>query len=214
MTIITVAQQKGGVGRTTLSVCLAGELSRRNYDVALVDGDAQRSSSHWAAPGNLEFPVYEINLENVSIGSWASDVKKISADFVVIDTAPNERHLGASIALADIVLVPCTASGLDLEATGRTMSIVRAVRSRRHAPMAVVLVPNRIDLRTLEGQQLEEELRGFGECVAPAISSRTAFLRAFTSGESVATSTAGGAADRDIQALCDVVQRELKKIRR
>jgi chromosome partitioning protein len=213
MTIITVCQQKGGVGKTTLAVCLAGELCRRGGNVALVDADPQRSSSQWATPGNLEFPVYELSLDGVSVGHWASEVRAIRADPLVIDTAPNERHLGASIALADLVLVPCTASGLDIEATARTISIIQAVRDRRHNPMAVVLVPNRIDRRTLEGQQLEEELRGFGECVAPAIGARTSFVRAFSTGESIASSAAGGAADADIQRLCDVVQHELAVLR-
>ena len=44
MTIITVAQRKGGVGKTTIAVNVAGELSRRNYDVALMDSDPQRSA--------------------------------------------------------------------------------------------------------------------------------------------------------------------------
>jgi chromosome partitioning protein len=50
---------------------------------------------------------------------------------VVIDTAASEREMGASAALADIILVPCTASGLDVEATERTLGILEAVRKRR-----------------------------------------------------------------------------------
>jgi chromosome partitioning protein len=60
--IIAVAQRKGGVGKTTLSVSLAAELCRRGRDVALVDGDPQASACHWAQLGNLEFPVYEMAL--------------------------------------------------------------------------------------------------------------------------------------------------------
>jgi len=53
MTIITVAQQKGGVGKTTIAINVAGELSQRNFNVALVDSDPQRSACQWAEPGNL-----------------------------------------------------------------------------------------------------------------------------------------------------------------
>ena len=116
---MSVAQRKGGVGTTT---------------VVLVDGDPQRSACQWAEPGNLEFPVYEIQ----PVAGWARDVHKIEAEIVVIDTAPTEREMGASAALADIILVPCTASGLDIEATERTLGIIEAVRKRRREPMKVV----------------------------------------------------------------------------
>lgn len=213
MPIITVAHLKGGAGKTTIAVCVAGELARRNNSVALVDSDPQRSACQWAQPGNLEFPVYEIGLENVTVGNWAREVKAVRADIVVIDTAPNERHLGASIALADIILVPCTASGLDIEATDRMIAITRAVRRRRTAPLSVILVPNRVDRRTLEGQQLERELRSFGELVGPAIGSRSAFVRAFASGQSVAELVPGQVADIEIRTLCNLVTGELRRNR-
>jgi chromosome partitioning protein len=214
MTIITVAQGKGGVGKTTIAVNIAGELSRRNFNVALIDSDPQASACHWAELGNLEFPVYEIGLENSArsaIASWVRDVKRVEAEIVVIDTAPGERQLGASISIADLVLVPCTASGLDIEATERTMGIIQAARRSRSAQLDVILVPNRADRRTLEGHQLEQELRGFGEMVAPTVSQRSAFVRAFATGQSVADYAGGEAADLDIGRLCDLVVQVIRK---
>jgi chromosome partitioning protein len=202
---ITIAQAKGGVGKTTLAVSLAGELSRRGCDVALVDSDPQRSASQWAEPGNLHFPVYEIGLATETVANWANTVRDIRAECLVIDTAPSARELGASIALADLILVPCTASGLDLEATQRTLAIIEAVRDRRTRPIRVILVPNRIDRRTLEGQQLYEELQSFGETVSGPIANRSAFVRSFTTGESVCDFATGQPADLDIRGLCDLV---------
>jgi chromosome partitioning protein len=149
--IISVAQRTGGVGKTTIAICVAAELARRGHSV---DGDPQRSACQWAEPGNLEFPVYEIGLApDQPVVGWARDLGKIKAEIVLIDTAPTEREMGASAALADIILVPCTASGLDIEATERTLRIIEAVPKRRREPMKVVLVPNRIDRRTLEGRE-------------------------------------------------------------
>lgn len=214
MTIITVAQRKGGVGKTTIAVNIAGELSRRNYNVALVDSDPQGSACQWAGLGNLEFPVYEIGLENfdrATLVKWVHEIRRLEADIVVIDTAPGERQLGAAISIANLILVPCSASGLDIEATERTIAIIQAARRNRSTPLEVILVPNRIDRRTLEGQQLESELRSFGEMVGPAIGQRSAFVRAFATGQSVAEFASGQAADIEIHMLGDLVVRVLRR---
>ena len=202
---ITVAQAKGGVGKTTLAVAVAGELSRRGWDIALIDSDPQRSASQWAEPGNLHFPVYEIGLATETVANWAHYVRGVRAGCLVIDTAPSARELGASIAVANLILVPCTASGLDLEATQRTLAIIGAVRDHRRAPVSVIIVPNRVDRRTLEGQQLYDELRSFGETVSSPIANRSAFVRSFTTGQSVCDFAAGHPADLDIRGLCDLV---------
>jgi chromosome partitioning protein len=209
--IIAVAQRKGGVGKTTLAVSVAGELGKRGWDIALIDSDTQRSASQWAELGNLHFPVYEIGLVSEPISTWASHIKGVPADCLVIDTAPNEREIAASIALCDLILVPCTASGLDLEATSRTLSIIQAVRNKRRAPLRVILVPNRVDRRTLEGRQLVEELHTFGEPVGPPIANRSAFVRAFSTGQSIGDFAAGQPADFEIRTLCDLVERVLPR---
>jgi chromosome partitioning protein len=167
--IITVTQRKGGVGKTTIAICAAAALARRGHDIALVDSDPHRSASQWAEPGNLEFPVYEMALEQMSVSAWAQEVRSIQAGVVVIDTAPNAREMGASIALANLILVPCTPSGLDLDATLQTLAIIDAAREHRRDQIKVILVPNRLDRRTLEGRQLIDELSEFGEIVAPPI---------------------------------------------
>jgi chromosome partitioning protein len=210
-TTITVTQRKGGVGKTTIAICIAAELARRGRDVALVDSDPQRSASHWAEPGNLEFPVYEMALEDISVSAWAQEVRNIRAGMVVIDTAPSARQMGASIAVANLILVPCTASGLDLDATAQTLAIIEAARKWRRDRIKVILVPNRLDGRTLEGRQLVEELSEFGEIVAPPIASRLAFVRSFTNGQSVASFMPGDAADQEIQALADEVEKAVEE---
>jgi chromosome partitioning protein len=117
--------------------------------------------------------------------------------------------MGAALALSDLVLVPCTASGLDLEATARTLAIVDSVRRQRKAALNLILVPNRVDRRTLEGRQLVEELKSFGEIVSSPVSNRSDFVRAFATGQSVCDYAAGGAADLEIIALCDLVTKTL-----
>jgi chromosome partitioning protein len=208
---ITVAQRKGGVGKTTLAVCLAAELNSRGNTVVLIDADAQRSASQWAQSGNLQFPVYEVALVDQTAATWVHKLVQVTkfADYAVVDTAPHEYAVSASVAVSDLVVVPCTPSGLDLNATARTLEIIDMVRARKHGHPRVILVPNRVDSRTREGRQIGVALSGFNELVSPTIGDRAAFVRAFTAGRSVGEEPDAMAANREIQILCDFVEKAL-----
>jgi chromosome partitioning protein len=204
---IAVAQRKGGVGKTTIAVSIAAELSQRGDDVVLIDADPLRSACQWAALGGLRFPVRELTFSaRKPVADWAAAVCRVHSDIVVIDTPPSDDSLAAAIALAHIAVIPVLPSGLDLEATNRTLEIVGAVRTRRADNIHVVLVPNRVDRRTLEGRQLVEEMEEYGEIIAPPIGSRTAFVRAFSMGSSIGEFDPHGYGTREIGDLCDVVE--------
>ena len=185
--VISVAQRKGGVGKTTLAVLLAGELDRRTRAVGLVDADSQASACHWAEPGNLSFPVYQLDPETRPVAEWARLMRQIPHQIIVVDSAPNDRVLGAVLAVANIVLMPCTPSGLDIEATARTLDIVREVRATRQTALRAMIVPNRVDQ------------------LGPMIGSRSAYVRAFALGQSVADFASGTPADIEIKTLADLV---------
>jgi chromosome partitioning protein len=212
--IIAVAQRKGGAGKTTLTVSLAAELHRRGKQVALIDADPQKSACQWAEPGHLRFPVCEVTLADQTALNWARELHCVAENhrLVVVDTAPSERALAAAIGVANLLIVPCTPSGLDLEATGAALEIINNVRRRRQGHPPLILVPNRVDIRTLEGRQLVDELIGFGEAVSPTIGNRSAFVRAFSTGRSVAEMPDGEVGHREIQLLCDLVEKILDTV--
>jgi chromosome partitioning protein len=203
--VITVAQLKGGVGKTTLAVAIAAELAKRSGSAALIDSDPQRSAAQWALPGQLACPVYGIPLGDTPIENWVRQTQKVAADYVVVDSAPNAKTIIAPIAISTITLVPCTPSGLDLEGTARTLTFFKSVHQRRTGKRCVI-VPNRVDWRTLEGQQFIDELARFEELVGPSIGNRIAFVRAFATGQSISDFEPRGSAANEIRSLCDFLQ--------
>jgi chromosome partitioning protein len=110
--------------------------------------------------------------------------------------------------------VPCGPSGLDLEGTMQALRIIEAVRGQRAKPLPVILVPNRIDLRTLEGRQILEELQGFGETVSQPLRYRMDYVRAYSEGLSVNNYSPGGMATLKVRALADTVLQRLREHQR
>jgi chromosome partitioning protein len=203
--VIGVVQRKGGVGKTTIAINLAGEISERGRAVLAIDADDQQSALQWAKPRGLSFPVRELPIRPGQAKSWANSLAGMRAEFVVVDTPPNDYAIGTTVAVSNLVIVPCTPSGLDLESTAYALTVVNAVRQRRAGELPVLLVPNRVDFRSLEGQQLAEELDRLGERVGPQLGDRVAYVRAFAAGQTVSTYARGSSSDLEMKALCDTV---------
>ena len=180
--VISIVQRKGGAGKTTIAISLAGDLHRRGLLVDVIDADPQRSAAEWAAPGRLPFRVSELPLQYGQAGDWAKLIRSAPGSVTIIDTPPHEYAVGAAVAVADVVVLPCTPSGLDLSATEETISAIAFARSKREADVPTFLVPNRVDPRTLEGQQIVDALGQLGEVVCNPIASRLAYVRAFSAG--------------------------------
>ncbi len=203
--VISAIHQKGGVGKTTLSVCLAGELAKRGFDPLLVDADPTESAQAWAKAGKLDFNVVGYPVVPGQTDAWADSISKLDSKVCVIDCGPNDYSLAAACALTDVALLACGASGLDLDGTVRALRHIQEVRAQRRTPLNVLVVPTRVDGRTIEGRQLVEQLRALGEVVTRPLTSRVDYVRAFTAGLSVHAYAPNSEADQEISALADQV---------
>ncbi|MGC9163696.1 MAG: AAA family ATPase [Thiomonas sp.] len=150
MSVIVVANPKGGVGKTTLSTQIAGYFASRGEPVMLGDADRQESARLWLSLRDPALP---------RIDTW-----EMSADFIakppkgsahaVIDTSAGLHgwRLNDVMKLADKVLVPLSASIFDIYATQDFLDRLRDIREKRGFDIGLVGV--RIDPRTHATEQL------------------------------------------------------------
>jgi chromosome partitioning protein len=211
--VIALVNLKGGCGKSTIAVNLACELAAGGDPVLLLDNDAQGTSSHWLRNGHLPIRGEFLPLENDEDGErMARAVATKSERFIVLD-AP--AHVGAATQaagrIADLVLIPVTASGVDLVATEAAVELIRQARLvRRTGAPKCLIVPSKIDRRTDAGRQIDEQLRAFGEAVGPAVHQRTAFVEAFGAGRWIGDFQPHSPAHYDIASLAIAVKRSLR----
>ena len=211
MIVLSIVQQKGGVGKTTLAINIAGEFRARGNKVIVIDADPQASSVAWAAPRKLNFEVRADLLASQSVSQWMRNVLKLPADIVIIDTpAGIGTVFRAAIDAADLIIVPCGPSSLDLNAARHTLSqIGSTLRNDTRSLAKVVTIPTRIDVQHPEGQQITEELGSLGEAVGPALSQDVYYVRSFTQGVAVVTAAPASPAAAEVRAVVDFLLQRL-----
>lgn len=151
MAVIAIANQKGGVGKTTTAVALARYL--RDKDAVLVDADIQRSAAPWAR--ELGVPCTEISEAN----DLFEEIPRLLAPFVIIDgPAASPEVTRVIIERADLVIVPCQATALDVRGTTDIVRQIRHVQELRRVEHLGRFFLNRAGQKTKLLREAQEAL--------------------------------------------------------
>lgn len=124
--IITVSQQKGGAGKSTIATHIAIALKQRNNKVALIDIDPQGSTTMWHQLREEHFGKGYTGLafsacSGIRVHNEISNFRLVY-DFIIIDSPPHtDSEAKTAIRAADLVLVPMQPSPTDLWATSKTL---------------------------------------------------------------------------------------------
>jgi len=148
MRVILVANPKGGSGKTTLSINLAGYLASRGQRVAMLDLDRQKSASQWLAIRDAALPKIDL----------LRDGQKSGSDWLVIDSPAglHGKNLERALKLAHKVVVPIAPSLFDIRASQEFLAALHAEKAARKGQGFVSVVGMRVDARTRAGVTLEQ----------------------------------------------------------
>lgn len=128
---ITIANAKGGVGKTTSSIYLAATATARGHEVVLLDADPQGSASQWAFMAENENDPLGFEVQAANPATLRRPQKENVME--IVDAAPTGQGLQAALETADFVIVPSSDSPLDVQQAWSTLSAT-------DKPAAVLLV--------------------------------------------------------------------------
>ena len=192
--VITVAQQKGGSGKTTVAVNLAVALRGRGVSVALLDTDPQGSMGRWYLERRErrgEDEALGFGTSSAWGASYESEKLRKRFDYVIIDTPPKiDSDLRPALRVADLVVVPVATSQVDLWATEGVLDLAR----REKCDTLIVLIV------------LARGAADLGADVAAAqLANRVAYAESLGLGQGAGELVRNATARAEIEALLDEV---------
>jgi chromosome partitioning protein len=199
--VITIAQQKGGAGKTTVAIHLAVAWSQRGKRVAIVDIDPQGSLGYWHKVREEKFGEGYTGLTFSTLSGWrvGSEITRLKRhhDLIIIDSPPHtETEARTAIRNSDFIIVPVQPSPTDLWATKATLDIAKS----ENIPVRVVL--NRLSANSKIAEIIAAELPSLAKS---SLGNRVLFASSIMEGRSATEVSPASAAAQEVKALAEEI---------
>ena len=201
MKTIALIAQKGGVGKTTLAIHLATAFAAAGKATLLLDLDPQSSAAEWKDHRQAEAPAV-LSIQPARLAKVLEEARAIDTEIVILDTAPHSESTALDAArLADLVLIPCQPTIMDLRAMVKTVDLLKLVRKPAYAVLNNV--PHH---GTITEEAASTITENFGLEVAPVrFGDRVAFSRCMIAGQAAQEFEPAGKAALEVDQLRDWV---------
>ena len=201
--VVTLANAKGGAGKTTIASALAVRAAEESKRVALIDLDPQESlASWWTRRGKTKNPkLFEVDAAVEAVELLISE----GWEWVFIDTGPARLDLiEAGIVVADLVVIPTRPSALDIEQAAICIEMCEA-HGKRHAFVLNAAPPG----TKLTKSSIQFLRKGGSTVIETPITFRPAYMAAMTVGKSGPEVEKADTARKEIDALWTAVNKLL-----
>lgn len=125
MPVITVANPKGGAGKSTAALVLATSLAQQGASVIILDCDPNRAIEGWRAGSSKNPVIVDGGITESTITTKLDDYRK-KYQFVFVDLEGTaSRLMSRALARAQLVIIPIQASPPDAELAARAIHLIR-----------------------------------------------------------------------------------------